>query len=68
MRIKVSQKNSVSLKRSQKEKTRIWDVHQLKLSMKRTIFKNFCEFFTGKEEGRQELGYSSSIEIIKSGG
>ena len=44
VRIKVSQKNSVSLKRSQKEKTRIWDVHQLKLSMKRTIFKNFCEF------------------------
>ena len=33
--------------------------------MKRTIFKNFCEFFTGKEEGRQELGYLSSIEIIK---
>ena len=32
--------------------------------MKRTIFKNFCEFFTGKEEGRQELGYLSSIEII----
>ena len=45
-------------------KTRIKDIHQLKLSMKRTIFKNFCEFFTGKEEGRQELGYLSSIEII----
>ena len=32
--------------------------------MKRTILKNFCEFFTGKEEGRQELGYLSSIEIV----
>ena len=31
---------------------------------KKNFCENFCELFTGKEEGRQELGYLSSIEII----